>query len=305
MGILIAAALVVPVALGTADQLEQPSLVPPPGAGELDPWLDARGDVLAGDIDVGDHALLFRGIKLQAIGQGGVALDGNRICTEGAFLCLGLNWRGEWNPETIYSPHDGVSHEGSSYIALQRNKDSSPPSPFWNTLAEVGETGPAGPQGELGPTGPPGQQGPEGPPGVLAVLDSELGPCDASARGQLRVVLASEDEADQVVACLRVAPDTFMWRQIQLEETPSVAAACSDGEDNDGDNSTDLADPGCIDPADDSEKGSTACDDGLDNDADGLVDYPADTECTGPSDSTEESECSNGVDDADGDTLVD
>ncbi|MDJ0869122.1 MAG: hypothetical protein QNK03_23650 [Myxococcota bacterium] len=50
----------------------------------------------------------------------------------------------------------------------------------------------------------------------------------------------------------------------------SVAGACSDGVDNDGDSLIDLADPGCNGSGSNIE--NPACDDGVDNDADGLTD---------------------------------
>lgn len=64
----------------------------------------------------------------------------------------------------------------------------------------------------------------------------------------------------------------------------SVAGACSDGIDNDGDGQTDLDDPGCV------TAGSTIenpeCNDGYDNDGDGLADL-SDPDCTGPSSNRE------------------
>lgn len=45
---------------------------------------------------------------------------------------------------------------------------------------------------------------------------------------------------------------------------------------NTGDGATDLADPGCDDAADPSERGDSACDDGIDDDHDGATDFHRD-----------------------------
>ena len=86
-----------------------------------------------------------------------------------------------------------------------------------------------------------------------------------------------------------------------------AAAACANGADDDGDGLTDLADPGCTDASDASERGVTPCDDGIDNDGDGRVDFDPDTFAdpnAGAGDigclngfSLEDPQCSNDVDD--------
>lgn len=82
---------------------------------------------------------------------------------------------------------------------------------------------------------------------------------------------------------------------------------CSDGIDNDGDGKIDYpADPDCTDPSDNDESHpavSFQCSDGIDNDGDGAVDYPADSGCRGPGD-YEGKECSDNRDN-DGDGAVD
>ena len=81
---------------------------------------------------------------------------------------------------------------------------------------------------------------------------------------------------------------------------------CDDGLDNDADGRTDSADPGCANPDDQDERGTTACDDGADNDNDAMADYPADSGCTGPHDTDETGPgaCADGVDN-DGDLAAD
>jgi hypothetical protein len=81
-----------------------------------------------------------------------------------------------------------------------------------------------------------------------------------------------------------------------------LAGECEDELDNDEDGFTDLADPGCADADDLSENDPTLpCDDGADNDGDGVIDYPADIGCKNPTWSTENPQCSDGIDNADDD----
>jgi cysteine-rich repeat protein len=95
-------------------------------------------------------------------------------------------------------------------------------------------------------------------------------------------------------------------------------AACSDGNDNDGDGKIDYpADPGCSSTTDDSEVDPPVnpppsityqCNDGLDNDSDGKIDYPADPGCSSTTDNDETDptipyQCNDGIDnDSDGKT---
>lgn len=68
-------------------------------------------------------------------------------------------------------------------------------------------------------------------------------------------------------------------------------AQCSDGVDNDGDGRIDFpADPDCTGPTDDSEApegGRPECSDGVDNDGDGRTDFPSDPDCTSANDDSE------------------
>jgi hypothetical protein len=60
------------------------------------------------------------------------------------------------------------------------------------------------------------------------------------------------------------------------------APRCSDRRDNDQDGAVDLADPGCLEGADDDETDPAMppeCADGMDNDGDGQTDYPGDPQC--------------------------
>lgn len=53
----------------------------------------------------------------------------------------GLTWTGAWSDATSYAAGAGVSHEGSSYIAIFSNTNSEPPSANWHLLAGKGEDG--------------------------------------------------------------------------------------------------------------------------------------------------------------------
>ncbi|MFZ5468288.1 MAG: MYXO-CTERM sorting domain-containing protein [Myxococcota bacterium] len=82
---------------------------------------------------------------------------------------------------------------------------------------------------------------------------------------------------------------------------------CSDGADNDGDTQVDYPnDPGCSSFVDNSEVGAAACADGADNDGDGKTDFPGDPGCTSASDTSEADipACADGTDN-DGDGKVD
>jgi len=90
------------------------------------------------------------------------------------------NFKGEWSTRVIYKIGDGVSLNGSSYVAKVVNLDINPATDVsklsgnWAILAQGGATGPAGPtgpkgaQGSTGPTGPAGPTGPTGPTGTFS-----------------------------------------------------------------------------------------------------------------------------------------
>lgn len=68
-----------------------------------------------------------------------------------ASLSVGINWRGAWSSIPNYSGdniiRDGVSHQGSSYVALHDNYFTEPSgSPtYWQIIAERGSVGGTGP----------------------------------------------------------------------------------------------------------------------------------------------------------------
>lgn len=109
---------------------------------------------------------------------------------QGAQGPVGINNRGAWSASNSYNANDGVSDQGSFWLALQpfaANAPNSEPSTTnnnWQLLAAQGAqgaqgpqglqgaAGPAGPQGipgpagQAGPAGPQGPAGPAGPPGA-------------------------------------------------------------------------------------------------------------------------------------------
>ncbi len=82
-----------------------------------------------------------------------------------------------------------------------------------------------------------------------------------------------------------------------------VSLQCANGTDDDGDGLADYpSDPGCTDASDTSEQSSAvACDDGLDNDGDGRIDFRTNTSgdpgCADPSQTFENPQCQNGIND--------
>jgi hypothetical protein len=78
----------------------------------------------------------------------------------------GVNWAGVWQAQ-IYAANNGVSYNGSSYIANDATNAGDVPGvstkwDLWVAKGEPGAQGPAGPQGLQGEQGEPGPQGPQG-----------------------------------------------------------------------------------------------------------------------------------------------
>jgi hypothetical protein len=104
----------------------------------------------------------------------------------------GLNWRGAWaggNPAPIYFMNDAVQYNGSSWVALQSNSNTTPSQgATWSLLASngvAGATGPAGPQGiqgVAGPTGATGATGATGPQGPAGPAVSTSAVCINAAQ---------------------------------------------------------------------------------------------------------------------------
>ncbi len=54
---------------------------------------------------------------------------------------IGINWLGNWSPVVGYERNDGVSHLGSSYIAVSPNLNDPPLSVNWSVIATRGNDG--------------------------------------------------------------------------------------------------------------------------------------------------------------------
>ena len=110
----------------------------------------------------------------------GTGSNGPTVAGGGGITML---WRGAWSSATSYSKNDGVSYQGSSYIALNNVTSSTPPPSDptnWGVLAQAGATGPQGPTGPQGATGPQGSTGATGPQGPTGATGSQ-GPAGAAA----------------------------------------------------------------------------------------------------------------------------
>lgn len=85
-----------------------------------------------------------------------------------------MTWRGQWVFTLPYNVNDGVSYNGSSYVAYVAvppgpNQPPDQDTAHWALLAQAGAPGAAGatgPQGPAGATGPQGSTGATGPAGM-------------------------------------------------------------------------------------------------------------------------------------------
>jgi len=68
----------------------------------------------------------------------------------GATGPAGLVWHGAFSAVTQYLPHDAVSFNGSSYVALVAVIGSAPPGASWQLLSSKGDTGATGAPGADG-----------------------------------------------------------------------------------------------------------------------------------------------------------
>lgn len=90
------------------------------------------------------------------------------------------SFRGEWLAGTSYRAGDGVSYNGSTWLAVVANIGSAPAdgNPNWLIVARKGDTGATGPTGPTGPQGPIGNTGPQGPTGPTGLTGPQgpIGP---------------------------------------------------------------------------------------------------------------------------------
>lgn len=145
LGILLTASF----ASSTHDPNDPQPVVAPPGVGPQDPWVDARGDSMYGDLYLRGHTLWFDDVALQLNQDGRLTLDGNLICFVGESACLGI--------------------KGDRGLAGPRGVQ--------------GAMGPVGPMGPTGPQGPPGDTVTGNCPTghfVVSIQSSTIS-CDSSA----------------------------------------------------------------------------------------------------------------------------
>jgi hypothetical protein len=100
-----------------------------------------------------------------------------------------MTWRGAWSASNAYAKNDGVSYNGSSYIALSAvGPTSTTPNldpTHWGVLAQGGATGPAGPTGPPGATGATGPAGPQGPTGLTGATGPQGPTGNTGAQGPI------------------------------------------------------------------------------------------------------------------------
>jgi hypothetical protein len=114
----------------------------------------------------------------------------------------GLVWQDEWSSSTEYEIYDGVSFNGSGYIAIQSGTNQTPSSSpsFWKLLVSKGDTGETGATGSTGATGIDGLSAYEVAveDGFLGTeqewLDSLVGPTGATGDSGRYEISATEPE---------------------------------------------------------------------------------------------------------------
>ena len=102
----------------------------------------------------------------------------------------GLTWRGLWtaSPSPAYALNDAVGYNGASYFCYDTPVSGTNPTidtAHWALLANIGATGPQGPQGSPGEQGPMGSEGSPGPQGIQGIqgprgFDGSPGPAGST-----------------------------------------------------------------------------------------------------------------------------
>lgn len=151
-------ALMLALPAGMAATAPDPAVSPPEGAGNLDPWLDASGDTMYGDLVVGEHRLLFESGSLRS-DAGELIFNGLALCSVGRLACRGADGAegaaGPQGPPGETGPVGPQGEQGAPGV-------QGPAGP----QGEAGPTGPQGAQGEIGAQGSAGEAGPVGPQGA-------------------------------------------------------------------------------------------------------------------------------------------
>lgn len=137
----LAVLVVAPLSAAYTHEVPDPKLTPPMGAGTVDPWVDAQGDEMFGDLDVGSNAIIVDGTQLRSLSAATLNFGVKQVCLAADPACVGPT-----------GPTGAAGPAGPQGVA--------------GPMGPQGIAGPTGPQGAVGPTGPQGAQGPQGPQGA-------------------------------------------------------------------------------------------------------------------------------------------
>lgn len=192
--VLLILALVLPASVAATnaqpDAVSPPEgLTPPSGAAELDPWVDAKGDRMFGDLWFDDeHGIVFPGGRKLMI-LDALTFEGRTICMDGLAGCAGpIGPPGPQGEPGPIGPQGPAGPAGPQGIAGPQGLEGPPgpegPQGLVGDTGPVGPEGPAGAPGPMGPAGPMGPEGAQGPSGVAA-------PIDCPAWEAVRAVLAN------------------------------------------------------------------------------------------------------------------
>jgi hypothetical protein len=140
----------------------------------------------------------------------------------------GLNWRGAWDATFDYVVDDAVSHEGSSWIALQDSTGATPAEGAdWTLVAAKGDKGDPGEQGIQGPQGPQGLQGIQGLQGEKGEKGDKGDPGEVTAAELAAVLARVEALEDLVLPPTPAPPGSPLWSgsfgDLSIDEGSSVA----------------------------------------------------------------------------------
>lgn len=102
-------------------------------------------------IDTPEKQLYYRQLALAIVQT--ITGPGGAVGPPGPPGVPGINWLGTWSPSTTYNANDGVQWGGSSYICLDTNTNSAPPSIHWDLIAAKGEYVPPTPAFTCGLSG--------------------------------------------------------------------------------------------------------------------------------------------------------
>lgn len=99
-----------PIALSSTAAEDSPGS-PPAGLGALDPWVDAQGDTMTGDLNMGTHAILLGTGQLRSSTPGNITYGGKIVCLSGVTTtCVGP--QGPAGPQGPIGPQGTIGPQG-------------------------------------------------------------------------------------------------------------------------------------------------------------------------------------------------